>query len=89
MNLFLHSILLLIISTLVCTDKSSCAQEKQVDVIAFGSCAREREDQPIWFEILKKKPELFLMIGDNHYADIWSEDGGAPSMHPVTRPCSI
>lgn len=57
----------------VITTVSVAAQE--IDVIAFGSCAREREQQPIWTEIIAKDPDLFLFIGDNHYADFWEKDG--------------
>ncbi len=55
-----------------------CAQThngQAVSVIAFGSCARERKKQPVWEDIIAKEPDLFLMIGDNHYADFWMEDG--------------
>jgi len=37
--------------------------------IGFGSCARENRPQPIWDSIVEQKPDLFLMIGDNIYAD--------------------
>jgi len=37
--------------------------------IAFGSCAGQDSPQPIWKHIVKHKPELFLFIGDNIYAD--------------------
>ncbi|MGB0714688.1 MAG: alkaline phosphatase D family protein [Phycisphaerae bacterium] len=43
--------------------------------IAFGSCAKEREEQPIWLEIIATNPDLFLFIGDNQYADLWMKDG--------------
>ena len=43
--------------------------------IAFGSCAREREPQPIWTEVIATDPDLFLFIGDNQYADFWVRDG--------------
>jgi alkaline phosphatase D len=46
-----------------------------LDVIALGSCAREREPQPIWDEIIAHDPDLFLFIGDNHYADVFFVDG--------------
>ena len=45
------------------------ATSQELNLIAFGSCAREREPQPIWTEIIAKDPDLFLFIGDNHYAD--------------------
>lgn len=38
--------------------------------IAIGSCADEELPQPIWSVILEDKPELFLFMGDNVYADI-------------------
>lgn len=54
-----------------------------VDVIAFGSCARERDAQPIWTEIVAQQPDVFLFIGDNMYADFQEEDGKLV-MKPVT-----
>lgn len=44
-------------------------------IIAFGSCAKEREAQPIWVDIAKHKPDAFLFIGDNNYADVQEIDG--------------
>ncbi len=41
--------------------------------IAFGSCARQNKPQPIWAEISAAKPDLFLFLGDNFYADTHSE----------------
>ncbi len=38
--------------------------------IAFGSCADEELAQPIWKTIAADRPDLFLFIGDNVYADI-------------------
>ena len=55
-----------------------------IDLIAFASCAREREDQPLWSEITAAKPDLFLFIGDNHYADFWEKDGKM-GMRPVEK----
>lgn len=37
--------------------------------IAFGSCAKQDRPQPIWDAVLDADPGLFLMIGDNVYAD--------------------
>ncbi|MEM0983528.1 MAG: alkaline phosphatase D family protein [Planctomycetota bacterium] len=45
-------------------------RDQQVDVIAFGSCAREDRTQEIWDSIIATNPDLFLFIGDNMYADI-------------------
>jgi alkaline phosphatase D len=37
--------------------------------ILFGSCLKEAEVSPIFETILAHKPELFLFLGDNIYAD--------------------
>ena len=47
----------------------SHAQEKPLSRIAFGSCANQDRPQPIWEAVVATKPELFLFIGDNIYAD--------------------
>ena len=37
--------------------------------IAFGSCAKESKDQPIWDAVIAAKPDLFIFLGDNVYLD--------------------
>ncbi len=37
--------------------------------IAFGSCAKHWQAQPIWQGVLKQKPDLWLFLGDNIYGD--------------------
>ena len=37
--------------------------------IAFGSCVKQDKPQPIWDAIVETKPQLFLFLGDNIYAD--------------------
>lgn len=37
--------------------------------IAFGSCSNEKKDQPIWETIRRLDPQLFILAGDNVYAD--------------------
>ena len=37
--------------------------------IGFGSCLDQKKPQPIWTDIIKDKPDLFLMLGDNVYGD--------------------
>lgn len=49
--------------------------EPAITRIAFGSCAKERLPQPIWQDILKQQPDIFLFIGDNQYADYWEKNG--------------
>ena len=42
--------------------------------IAFGSCASQDRPQPIWDAVAATRPELFLMLGDNIYADTQDMD---------------
>ena len=44
--------------------------------IAFGSCAEQADQQPIWDAILAYKPELFIFAGDNVYGDFSTADAG-------------
>lgn len=37
--------------------------------IAFGSCAKQDKEQPIWDAVLEARPDLFIFLGDNIYAD--------------------
>lgn len=37
--------------------------------IAFGSCAHQDKDQPVWDAINALRPDLFLFLGDNIYGD--------------------
>jgi alkaline phosphatase D len=42
--------------------------------VAFGSCTRS-DEQPIFAAVAAEEPDLFLFLGDNHYAN--SDDLGA------------
>jgi len=44
-------------------------EAKDIDVIAFGSCATQDEPQPIWASIRAEDPDLFIFLGDNIYGD--------------------
>jgi len=37
--------------------------------IAFGSCAKQDKEQPIWDAVNVYAPELFIFLGDNIYGD--------------------
>ncbi len=47
----------------------SHANTKQSLTIGFGSCADQKREQPIWSNIIKHNPELFILMGDNVYID--------------------
>lgn len=49
--------------------------------IMVGSCLNERRPQPVWASIAAKRPDLFLMIGDNVYGDTgWTGDAALSSL---------
>ena len=56
---------------LVCaTPVWSQAQEPPpIQRIAFGTCMGQDGVQPIWKHVLAARPDVFLMLGDNVYAD--------------------
>ena len=47
--------------------------EHEITRIAFGSCAKQWEPQPIWKAVAAEKPDLFLFVGDAIYGD-WHGD---------------
>jgi alkaline phosphatase D len=44
--------------------------DRVITRVAFGSCANQEREQPIWAAISAYRPELFLFAGDNVYADV-------------------
>ncbi len=60
---FLTSLTILAISV------TSLAAESPLSRIGFGSCANEKRPQPIWEAIDHLNPQLFILTGDNVYAD--------------------
>ena len=49
------------------------ARDKILQRIAFGSCARQMQDAPLFNTVVAASPDLFLMIGDVVYPDINDE----------------
>ena len=43
--------------------------DRELTRIAFGSCAKQDKEQPIWDPVLASKPDLFIFLGDNIYGD--------------------
>jgi len=54
---------------LIFTHAATAADEPPLSRIAFGSCARQDKPQPIWDAVVETKPQRFLFLGDNIYAD--------------------
>jgi alkaline phosphatase D len=46
--------------------------ETNITRLAFGSCNDQRDDQPLWKDMLAMKPDLFIWGGDAIYAD-WDD----------------
>ncbi len=42
---------------------------KTLQTIAFGSCNKENEPQPLWEQIIAYQPDLWIWLGDNIYGD--------------------
>lgn len=42
--------------------------------IAFGSCGHETHPLPVFNEVVKQTPDLFVFLGDNIYGDTYSMD---------------
>jgi alkaline phosphatase D len=66
--------------------------------IAFGSCAKQDQPQPIWDAIVAQSPDMFLFIGDNIYADtedmdvMWAKYqqlGNQPGYQRLKETCRI
>jgi len=62
-------IYLLIVFTQFCYSQEASVDNDNADfIIAFGSCNKQGQPQPMWSEILKQSPNLFIWGGDNIYA---------------------
>ena len=66
--------------------------------IAFGSCAKQDEPQPIWEAVVESDPDVFLLIGDNIYGDSedldvlkakWDQLGAIPGYQKLKETCPI
>ncbi len=57
----------------ISTDLTSTT-EPQTFKIAFGSCGHQTHPLPIFNEVVKQNPDLFIFLGDNIYGDTYSMD---------------
>tara|TARA_B110000259_G_scaffold2104_1_gene2501 strand:+ start:92 stop:1219 length:1128 start_codon:yes stop_codon:yes gene_type:complete len=46
----------------------------EITKIAFGSCASEKHPLPIFYNVIKHNPDLFIFLGDNIYGDTKNMD---------------
>lgn len=59
--------------------KTRASANNSITRIAFGSCAKQWEPQPIWTAIGNKEPDLFLFLGDAIYGDWHGEEVFSPT----------
>lgn len=69
-----HRMALVFIAALLAVGARAAETPAPLRRIAFGSCAKEDQPQPLWERVLAAKPDLFLFLGDNIYGD--TEDMG-------------
>ncbi|MFP5385954.1 MAG: alkaline phosphatase D family protein [Bacteriovoracia bacterium] len=72
--------LLLILFTLSSHAQSNQQKLKSITElkrIAFGSCSNENDYQPLWKDVIRQKPDLWIWGGDNVYADWGKSDSVA------------
>jgi alkaline phosphatase D len=53
---------------------SSAHAQSKTFKVAFGSCARQTSKEQLWNEITQQKPNVWMWIGDNVYADTHNMD---------------
>jgi alkaline phosphatase D len=73
-------------------------EEQPLRRIAFGSCAKQDQPQPIWDSIVELKPQIFVFLGDNIYGDTndmavlkkkWDLLGAQPGYQKLKQSCSV
>jgi alkaline phosphatase D len=53
--------------------------------IAFGSCAKQWEPQPIWNAIAAQQPDIFLFLGDAIYGDWHGREVFTPTVESLSK----
>ena len=56
------------------TNQDRLDQLQNLKKIAFGSCNNQNDEQPLWKDMIKQRPDLFIWGGDNIYADWGKSD---------------
>jgi alkaline phosphatase D len=68
MPALLRALGLLALFAAACVPPATAA-EMPLERIAFGSCANQDRPQPIWDPVVGMRPQRFVFLGDNIYAD--------------------
>lgn len=56
------------------TNHERLLQLEELKRISFGSCNDQRDEQPLWQDLIKQRPDLWIWGGDNVYADWKNEE---------------
>ena len=68
-KIFIYSLLALATLITLSFNELSAQTAEPLNRIAFGSCNNEQSEQPLWDKITAQKPDLWIWMGDNIYAD--------------------
>lgn len=84
----ISTLILLLCLRLSAEVQPSPLPEGPLERIAFGSCAKHWQAQPIWQAVLRQNPDLWPFLGDNVYDDTdgasaWEERELMMSIIPV------
>ena len=58
-----------LITVCACIALATTIHAQVITKIAFGSCAHQDKEQPIWDAIVEAEPEIWIWLGDNIYGD--------------------
>lgn len=91
--------LLTLVLVLNVTASTRCADDvAPLSRIAFGSCIKQDNPQPIWDAIVETEPQLFVLLGDNIYGDTQDMDvlrakyatlGNQPGFRKLKQTCPV
>ncbi len=62
-------IFILALSQAYADNRENLLKITEIKRLAFGSCSDQKDPQPLWKELSKDAPDLFIHGGDNIYAD--------------------
>lgn len=58
-----------LVCLIACCVSAASAADEPLSRIAFGACAKQDKEQPIWDAIVEAQPQQFVFLGDNIYGD--------------------
>ena len=79
-------------------DGRSARAAEPLTTIAFGSCAKQDQPQPIWQAVRATQPQLFVFLGDNIYGDTqdmallrrkWGQLAEQPGFQALRQSCRV